>query len=230
MQELAAKIRIQTGKKVKALRVAGFLPAVVYGEGTQSESIAVPIRDFEKAYQEVGETGLITLVVQGVKSLNTMIHDVAYDALSGKPIHADFYSVRMDKEIERKVPLAFVGEAPAVKNEGGILVKVMHEVEVRSLPKDLPREITVDVSGLMALGSKICMKDIPLPQGVILRADVDDVVVLIEAPRSEEELAELVAKAVTPEVVEVKTEQEVKTEEKTAKAAEAVKSEEASRR
>ena len=229
MQELAAKIRTQIGKKVKALRVAGFLPAVVYGEGTQSTSIAVPIRDFEKAYQEAGETGLITLMVEGAKPLNTMIHDVSYDVLSGKPIHADFYSVRMDKEIELKVPLAFLGEPPAVKNEGGILVKVMHEVEVRALPKDLPHELTVDVSGLLALGSKICMKDISLPRGVTLRADADDVVALIEAPRSEEELAELVAKAAVPEVVEVKTEQEVKTDEKTAKAAEAVKSEEASR-
>jgi len=205
------------------------LPAVVYGEGTKSKSIAVPMRDFEKVHREAGETGLVTLNVEGQKPLNVMIHDIAHDALTGKPIHADFYSVRMDKEIERRVPFVFTGEPPAVKNEGGILVKVMHEVEVKALPKDLPHELTVDVSGLGAIGKKIYMKDISVPKGVTVRADEDDVVALIEAPRSEEELAELQA-AAAPEVAEVKTEQEVKAEEKAMKSAEETKTEESSRK
>jgi len=190
------------------------LPAVVYGEGTDSKAISIPARDFEKAYQAAGETGLIALKVDSEKQLNVMIHDIAHDALTGKPIHADFYSVRMDKEIDAKIPLVFSGDAPAVKNEGGILVKVMHEIEVRALPKDLPHEITVDLGLLEKIGDRIQVKNIFPPSGVIIRADEDDVLAIIEAPRAEE-----VAVAPTAEVVEVKTEQEVKAEEKAAKAA-----------
>ena len=216
MQELTAKSRTELGKKVNALRRAGFLPAVVYGEGVASEPVAVTLRDFEKVYREAGESSVIELRVAGGKNLNVMIHDVAYDPLTSKPIHADFYSVRMDKEIETKVPLVFVGESPAVKGEGGILVKVMHEIEVKALPKDLPHEISVDITPLDKIGARIYVKDIALPQGVKSLAEAQKVVALVEAPRSEEELKSLETEA-APVVAEVKTEREVKVEEKAVK-------------
>ncbi|MBI2640137.1 MAG: 50S ribosomal protein L25 [Candidatus Sungbacteria bacterium] len=223
MFELNAKSRIELGKKTKALRRAGFLPAVVYGEEVDSQSVTVSARDFEKVYQSAGETGLVTLVVDGAKPLNVMIQDIAYEPLTGKPVHADFHSVRMDKEIDAKIPLVFSGEPPAVKNEGGILVKVMQEIEVRALPKNLPREIAVSVGALEKVGNRIQVKDIVIPTGVMVREDLDDVVVIIEAPRAEEDLAVVPA----AEVVEVKTEQETKTEERAAKAAAKAESEKA---
>lgn len=216
MAELAAKPRLELGRKVKALRGAGFLPAVVYGEGMNTDSISVSMRDFEKAYREAGESSLVTLSLDG-KKLNVMIHDVAYDPLTLKPIHADFYSVRMDKEVETKVAIEFTGEPPAVKNEGGILVKVKHELEVKALPKDLPHMIAVDLSSLEIVGNRIFIKDIQIPIGVRVLDPEDGVVVLIEAPRAEEELAAPVE--AVAEVAEVKTEREIKAEEKATKEA-----------
>ncbi|MDO8500000.1 MAG: 50S ribosomal protein L25 [bacterium] len=218
MQELTAKPRNELGKKVNALRRAGFLPAVVYGEGVKSEPLSVSLRDFEKVYREAGESSVIGLKVEGGKNknLNVMIHDVAYDALTSKPIHADFYSVRMDKELEAKVELIFVGESPAVKGEGGILVKVMHEIEVKALPKDLPHEIEVDVSFLEAIGSRIYVKDLTFPKGVKSIAEGQEVVALVEPPRAEE----VVVEAATTEIAEVKTEREEKAEVKAVKEAE----------
>lgn len=218
MLELKAKPRNELGKKTKVLRRSGFLPAVVYGEGTESKSVAVSTRDFEKVHRQAGETSLVALKVEGSPPLNVMIYDVAHDPLSGRVIHVDFYSVRMDKEIDAKVPLEFVSESPAVKNEGGILVKVIHEIEVRTLPQNMPHEIAVDLARLDKIGGKIYIRDIVLPTGVVLRADSDDVVAVVEAPRSEEELASVKTEAVT-EALEVKTEQEIKAEEKAAKAA-----------
>ncbi|QQG45375.1 MAG: 50S ribosomal protein L25/general stress protein Ctc [Candidatus Sungiibacteriota bacterium] len=211
--ELKAQPRTELGKKVKALRRAGFLPAVVYGEKVKSQPIAVPYKDFEKVYREAGESTLIKLDVDG-KSHNVLIHDIKNDPLKGIPLHADFYAVRMDKEIRTKVSIEFFGESPAVKNEGGILVRVMQELEVEALPQDLPRELRIDLSGLAAFGSKLFVKDIPTPKGVKILAEPDEVVVLIEAPRSEEELAALeqVSTAAAPE--EVKTEREIKEETK----------------
>lgn len=219
MRELTAKPRTELGKKAATLRRAGFLPAVVYGEGSTSEAIAVTLRDFEKVYREAGESSVVMLKVAGGKNLSVLIHDVAYDPITSKPIHADFYSVRMDKEIEAKIPLVFTGESAAVKEEGGILVKVMHEVEVRALPKDLPHEISIDVILLDKIGARIYVRDLKLPKGVKALAEAHEVIALVAAPRSEEELKALETEAV-PAAAEVKTEREVKVEEKAVKGAE----------
>lgn len=214
MQELKAKPRAELGKKVNALRRAGFLPAVVYGEGVKSQPIAVPYKDFEKVYHEAGESTLVKLNVDG-KPYNVLIHDIVHDPLKGTPIHTDFYAVRMDKAIRAKVPIEFFGESPAVKNEGGVLVKVLHEVEVEAMAQDLPHELRLDLSRLATLESKLFIKDVLPPQGVKILADSGDIVALVEPPRSEEELAALKeAPAVAEAPVEVKTEQEVKKAEK----------------
>lgn len=215
MQQLSAKPREITGKRVKNLRKEGFLPAVIYGEGLKSQSIAVPYKDFEKVYKEAGESSLLNLEVDG-KSYNVLINDMSNDPLSGKPVHADFYAVKMDKIIRAKVSVEFFGESPAVKNDGGVLVKVMQEIEIEALPKDLPHVLKVDLSILKSLESRILVKDILLPPGVkILENSEDDTIALIEPPRSETELEELKKTEAESGIVDVKTEREVKAEKKT---------------
>lgn len=215
---LKAKSRSELGRKVNSLRKRGFLPAVVYGEGVPSQSISVPIKEFEKVYLEAGESTLVSLDVDG-KLFNILIHDLTFDPIKGSPTHADFYAVRMDKEIRTKVPIEFLGESPAVKNDGGILVKVMQEIEVEALPINLPHNLTINISQLVALESRLFVKDILLPEGIKLIVDLDDVVVIVEAPRSEAELEEL-SQVPTAELKEVQTEQEVKKAESAKKEAE----------
>lgn len=212
MQELKAKPRTELGKKTNALRRAGFLPAVIYGEGIESRSISVPYKDFEKVYREAGESTLLTLDVEG-KKYNVLIHDLFRDPLKGQPLHADFYAVRMDKVIRTKVPVEFIGESPAVKNEGGILIKIIQELEVEALPQDLPHSINLDISSLSTLESKLFIKDILVPKAVKVMADPGDTIVLVEPPRSVEELAAIKeAPSVTEAPPEVKTERELKEE------------------
>ncbi len=208
MTELSAQPRTILGSKVKSLRKKGFLPAVIYGDGMKSESIATSFIDFERVYKAAGESTIVTLDVAG-KKYNCLIHDVEYNAVKGQPIHADFFAVRMDKLIRTTVPLVFINESGAVKNDGGVLVKVMHEVEVEALPNNLPHELQVDLAVLSTFESKIFVHNITLPKGVEVVTDGDEIVVLVEAPRSEEALAELEAGGVG-EVAEVKTEQEEK--------------------
>lgn len=209
MQELKAQIRKELGKKTKVLRRAGFLPAVLYGESVPSCPIAVPYKDFERAYRETGESTLLKLELEG-KPFNVLIYDIKKDALSGNPLHADFYAVRMDKEIRTKIPVEFFGESPAVKNEGGILVKVLQEIEIEALPQNLPHGLRVDLTILSTIGTRLFIKDILLPKGVKVITNPEEVVVLVEAPRSEEALAALKEKTVLEAPVEVTTEQELK--------------------
>jgi large subunit ribosomal protein L25 len=210
--ELKAKSRTLLGRKVKALRRAGFLPAVIYGEKVESRPIAVPYKDFEKVWHEAGESTILTLDVEGEK-FNVLIHDIVSDPIRGILLHADFYAVRMDKVIRAKIPVEFFGESPAVKNEGGILVKVIQEIEVEALPQNLPHELRIDLSALTSIGSRLIIKDVSVSSGVKILADENDIVALVEAPRTEEEIKALDEKeAQAP--LEVKTEREVNMEAK----------------
>jgi large subunit ribosomal protein L25 len=212
MLELKAKKREILGKKVKTLRKEGFLPAVVYGERVVSQAIVVSQIDFDRIYRETGESTLLKLNVDETEH-TVLIYRIQSDPLKKDPMHADFYAVRMDKEIRTHVPLKIIGESPAVKNDGGMLITVMHELEIEALPQNLPHEIVIDISNLVAFGNRVHVKELSVPQGVEIMASPDDTVVVIEAPRTDEELAEL-AEAQEGEPAEVKTEQEVKAEEK----------------
>ena len=208
MQELTAEPRELTGKQVKTLRKQGFLPVVLYGYKTSSIALSVRMGDFEKAWNEAGESSLILLKANGGE-YNVLIHDVARDPIRGLPIHADFYAVRMDQKIRAHVPVEFVGESPAVKNDGGILIKVRQEVEVEALPKDLPKGLSADISLLASIDSKIHINEIIVPAGVTILADPNDTIALVEKARSEEELATL-EQALEETTAEVQTEKEVK--------------------
>ncbi|TSC67623.1 MAG: large subunit ribosomal protein L25 [Parcubacteria group bacterium Gr01-1014_66] len=214
MQELKAKPREVRGKKVKQLRQQSMLPAVLYGEGVPSQSLSLSYSDFEKVYRSAGESSLLKLDVDGT-AYNVLIHDVAHHALHGKPIHADFYAVRMDRPIRVKIPITFLGESPAVKNEGGILVKVMHELEVEALPTNLPHQLDADLNALMEVGSHLTVRDLVIPQDVRVDAGLEEIIAVVEAPKTADELT--AEKETSGEVIDVKTEREEKMAQKAQK-------------
>jgi large subunit ribosomal protein L25 len=160
------------------------VPAVVYGARVENTSISVPSITFKKVFKEAGESTAITLDLDGVK-LDVLIHDVQVDPVHGFPIHVDFLAIDMNKPIEVAIPLEFVGIAPAEKNGLGTLVKVIHEVEIKALPKNLPHTIAVDVSVLETLENQIHAKDIILPVGVEMLTDANEVVALVTVVKEE---------------------------------------------
>ena len=191
MLELAAKPRTLLGKKAKHVRKAGNIPAILYGFKVIPQSIEVDARKFQKVWKETGETTLVSLDIEGTGKHQVLIHDVKIDALKDVPLHVDFYAVNLDRPIEAHIPLVFTGEAEAVKLSGGVFVRVTQELLVSALPKDLPHEITVDISSLRTFEDKLSVKDITLPRGVTVVVDADQVIALVERPRSEEEMAAL---------------------------------------
>ncbi len=191
MIEIAAKPREALGKKAKQVRATGEIPAVLYGYKVEATPLRVDARAFEKVLAEAGESTLLSLHVENGGAHNVLIHDIAHDSLKGNPTHVDFYAVRMDRPIEAAVRLAFEGESEAVKALGGVLIKVLQEVHMRALPKDLPHEIVVDISPLQALEDQVLIKDLSVPAGVEILAEEDQVVALVEPPRTEEEMAAL---------------------------------------
>lgn len=168
---------------MKRLRREGAIPGIVYGRSVQPQSIAMRLSDFRPVFHDAGETTLIDLAVDGSTPMQVLIQDVAMDPLSDEPIHVDFRHVAMDEEITARIPLQFVGIAPAVKDAGGVLVKQYDHVEVRALPNNLVHEITVDLSVLKTLDDAIHMRDLVMPTGVTITADPNIIVAKVTEVR-----------------------------------------------
>ncbi len=186
MQKLAAEKR-DLKTSAKNVRTTGKLPAVFYGRKTESTPISVLGTDFLKVWKEAGESAIVNLSYEG-KDLNVLIYDVAFDPVRDVPIHADFYVVEADRPVEVSVELEFEGVAPVQKEEGVSVVKVLHEIEIKGLPKDLPQSLTVDLSALTTIESQIFVKNISLPNGITLITNPEDVVAAVSLAKIEEEV------------------------------------------
>lgn len=204
---LKAKKREVFGrKKVKNLRKMGLLPAILYGPKVKNTPLLLEYKEFEKILKNAGESTLINLEIEGEKKKYlVLIHDLQQDPLTDQIIHVDLYQPDLEKKVTAWVPIVIKGEAPAVKNLGGILVRNLDEVEVKALPKDLPHQIEVDVSGLEKLHDEVLIKDLKLPEGVEILKDPDEVVVVVVPPKVEEEKLEEEIKE--PELIREKKEE-----------------------
>jgi large subunit ribosomal protein L25 len=173
-----------------AMRQTGKIPAVLYGPKIESTPISMSEVEFMKAWKKAGESSVIVLKGVGDEH-EVLIHDIDLDPVSDKVRHADFYVIEKGKKVQVGVPLEFVGVSPAIKEMGGTLVKVLHEIEIEAFPKDLPHSITVDIAPLVNFETQIKAGDITLPSGVILITQADEVVVLVAEVK--EEVEEVVA-------------------------------------
>ncbi|MFA5934054.1 MAG: 50S ribosomal protein L25 [Candidatus Paceibacterota bacterium] len=187
MFTLNAKARTNKDN-LATLRKAEEMPAVFYGAGKESTMISVSSRDFKKVWKEAGESSTITITTPEGR-IETLIHEVQVNPITGAPIHADFLVIDTNKPIEITVPLEFEGEAPAVKNGLGNLVKVLHEIDIEALPKDLPHSIMVDLSKLISLEDQILVSDLALPKGVTAKTDGEDVIATMATIKEEVEEA-----------------------------------------
>lgn len=212
MESITAQPRSILGKATKNLRKDGFLPAVIYGQGKKAEPISIPFIEFKKIWKAAGKSSIISLKLKE-KEKNVLIHDVSYDALHDTPLHVDFYTVDMTHTLHVSVPIEFIGESSGVKS-GGILVKVMHSLNVEAMPKDLPHSLHIDIVGLKLVGDSLFVKDVVVPRDVKVLDGSHEVIALLEEPRVESKTKE---EAPTPslediEVVGKKTKKEEESE------------------
>ena len=185
MSSLSAEKR-NSGGKLNAERSKGRLPAVYYGRKEKSTPIWISEVDFGKVLKVVGESSVVDLKFKD-NSFQAIVHEIDRDPVTDKIRHVDFYVVEKDKKLEVSVPINFVGVSPAVKDLGGILVKVLHELKIEAFPKDLPHSIDVDISWLVTFDDRLLAKDIVLPSGVTLKEVGDEVVATVDKPREEKE-------------------------------------------
>ncbi|MEK7579490.1 MAG: 50S ribosomal protein L25 [Patescibacteria group bacterium] len=194
--------------KPDTLRKGGKIPGVVYGPKEAATPITIDKMAFDKVWRTAGESSIV--VLEGVgESKETLIHDVAFHPVTDAPLHVDFYAIEKGKRVQTHVPISFIGESPAVEKLSANLLKVMHEIEIEAMPKDLPHELSADLSLLVAYGDTITVKDISIPAGVTVINSMDDIVASVSEAK-EEVIDEPVA-AIDMEAIEV--EQKGKKEE-----------------
>jgi len=210
--KLKAKKRDILGKKVQKLREQGLLPAVVFGKETGSIPVTLDQKEFEKVYEEAGESVLVDVEVteDGPRSAGqlhkTLVSEVDTDPVSDKIIHANLHAVSLTEKATATIPLEIVGQSPIVESGQGMLLTLLDEVEVEALPHNLPSKIEVDISELTEIDQRMAIKDLPVDrQKVEIQQDPEDLVVKIEHAEMEEEEEE---EEVSVEAVEVTTEKE----------------------
>jgi len=190
--KIKAKKRDVLGKKTNKFRKEGTVPAVVYGKKIKSQSLWVNELDIEKLLKKVGENTILDLEVEGEKeNLNVIINELQRSPVRDNLLHVDFFRVKMDEKIETEVELIFVGESPAVKENGGILVKSLNELPIKCLPGDLPGELEVDISSLRTFEDRISVSDLKLSDKIEIMIDLETMVAAVDEPRSQEELESL---------------------------------------
>lgn len=182
---LIAEKRTITGKKVKHLRREGILPANMFGKGMKSTSLQLPLKEFQKVYDEVHETGLVDLTVDK-ETHPVLIQNIHTQPITHVPLHADFFKVNLKEKVKASIPVIGIGEPKAVTDKIGVLLQSLSEVEVEALPADLPENIEISVEGLSQIDDSLTVADLKVPSGVEIMAEPAEMVFRIAELVSEE--------------------------------------------
>lgn len=215
---MAVQKRDVFGKKLRTLRRAGYVPAVLHNHGQDSIHVSIEEKALQKVYNEAGKHHPLEISIEGGDKHTALIKDVNFEPAKAKMRHVVFQLVRANEKVEALIPLELVGEIPAEK-VGLQVIEQLKEVEVRGIPKSLVDKIEVDASVLVEVGDTIMTSSLVLPEGLELVSDTVQLIASVEAPIdqlavADEAAAELAEEAGTPEVVEATDEQtEVKSED-----------------
>jgi len=226
MEDIKVTVQIREGKgskkELSALRAQSRIPGVIYGGDKPPLRVIILEKELLDARKRGGVNAVLRL--QMGRSVETVIvKDLQRHPVSERLVHADFQRISLTRKIEAKVPLRIVGEAPGVKNSGGILQYELRELSVRALPKDIPQSLDVDVSRL-DIGNHILVRELPVPAGVEVLDPAEHIVVHVTTVKVVEEAPAAVPAEAAPAEPEVastkgKKDEEGKLVKETAKAA-----------
>lgn len=202
---LEAKKREITGKRIRALRNQGLLPAIMYGSGIDPQPLELDQLEANKVLIRSSGSTLIELNI-GKEIHHVLVREIQRDVIRRNILHVDFLKVAMDVKIKAEIPIEYVGDAPAIKNLGGVLVPGISMIEVEALPNDLINSVAVDLTVLKEIEDTISVGDLELDEAISILTDPEEVIARIvyqvEEELEEELEVEEVELEVEPEVIE----------------------------
>ncbi|GCE26119.1 50S ribosomal protein L25 [Dictyobacter alpinus] len=182
---LEAAPRTIVGKANKRLRKDGLIPANIYGHKEASMPIQLDAIAFDRLRRSHGLRNVLSISLPDVPAQTVLVRHIQHNPVTGGITHVDFTRVSMRERLEVKVPLNFVGEAPGVKVEGGVLLHLLESLAVECAASDIVEHLDVDITSLTDIDSTLHAKDVKLPAGYKLVTDPEEPIVKISAPRVE---------------------------------------------
>jgi len=205
---LKAELRTIVGRKVKNLRLAGKVPAVIYGSEVNSLQITLDKKDTTNTLNKFSGSTILTIEVDG-KEHAALVREIQQDYIKGDLLHVDFLAISLKEMLRAFVSITLIGDAPVLEEYSALIVSGIDQIEVECLPQDLPGVIEVDVSSLEEIGSAIYLKDIPTIEKVEFLSDPEELIAVASAIKEEveevveeDEILEGAEEGVEPEVVE----------------------------
>jgi len=183
---LAATRRTEIGKGVARLRKTGRVPAVVFGHGIDSIPVSLDAHEFDHIRRTVHSNTIVELKIDGKDMHRVMVHGIQIDPRHRRLLHVDLFELKSGEEVTVEIPLRSSGESYAVARLGGTLLHNIDHVRVRALPENLPDSIDYSVDSILDFDTAIHLRDLPLPDGVTLLSDPDEVVAKVAPPKVEE--------------------------------------------
>jgi len=208
---LSGETRSETGKGVaRKLRAAGRVPGVVYGHAREAQSLSLVARELEKLLATVATGSTVIELSLGGAVTKTLIREVQRHPFKKQILHIDFQELVAGEKVIVDLPLVFVGTPEGVRLSGALLEQILHSIEVRVDPANIPNHIDVDVTHL-AMGHSLHVRDIQLPAGLEVLSDEDATICAVIAPRAAVEAAAEGEGAAEPELIrKTKEEEEAK--------------------
>ena len=185
---LTATTRTEIGKGVARLRKGGRIPAVVFGHGIESIPVSLDAHEFDHVRKTAHSNTIVELKIDGKDVHRVMVHGFQIDPRHRHLLHVDLFELKSGEEVTVEVPLHATGESYAVVRLGGSLLHNIDHIRVRALPEKLPESLEYSIESLTDFDAAIHLRDLPLPDGVTLLSDPDEVVAKVAAPRVVEEV------------------------------------------
>jgi large subunit ribosomal protein L25 len=189
--KLKATHRMVLGKKTRFLRRQRITPAHLYGHNVKSLALQCDTENLQDILSHAGRTRLINLEVDGEKAKSVFVREIQRDAVSRELLHVDFYQVKSTEKIAVDVPIVLVGEAPAMKFKGRMIVHGINSLNVECLPADVPPQIEIDITQLEEVEQAVQVKDIVLKPEIVVHADPEQLVVKVSEVAVKEEVEEV---------------------------------------
>ena len=202
--------RAKTGSpNAHALRAAGKVPAVLYGHGTTPQHITLDAKAFDDVLHHGGRTGIVTLSEKGKKADTALVREIQINPVSQKVLHVDLQRVGVHESVHAKLPVVTIGVSRGVKEFGGVMDVIAHELEIAGPADELPERLEIDVTALDIHGH-VLASDVKLPKGFKMLTPADTTVLVIEASRTAAQVEEAAtpSQQIAPEVIGQKPEGE----------------------
>jgi large subunit ribosomal protein L25 len=183
---LNASPRNDTGKGVaRKLRSAGQVPGVIYGHARDAQPLSVDARELGRLLEHVSASTVIELDLGGITT-RTLIREIQRHPYKKQVLHVDFQELVAGEKVTVRVPIVYTGTAAGVREGGGVLDQILHELTVYADPTVIPEAITVDVTNI-TIGHSLHVSDLQLPPGVEALDEPDAAVAVVTAPKTQVE-------------------------------------------